>query len=262
MQTIELLQLTDLDQEHRISVLRRAQRRHPDDYWINFKLAYALDYTPPPVQNQDEAIRFYTAAIACRPENAPANYYLGHALDQRGRRGEAISAFQRSIELNPDFTWPRDALCAIYFKQGKLDLAIAEYKRATDHNAADAGAHEKLGQAFSLQGRTAEAMRDYEKALELDAKSFRSYNNLAWMLATCREHRLRNPSRAVALAKSAVEREKKNAACWNTLGVALCRNGKWKEAIEALEQICRHPGLLELRRLLSRDRHGAARPTR
>jgi uncharacterized protein HemY len=33
-----------------------------------------------------------------------------------------------------------------------------------------------------------------------------------------------------------VEREKKNAACWNTLGVALCRNGKWKEAIEALNK--------------------------
>ena len=114
--TLDLL-LAHLDKRHQLPVLRRAQRQHPDDYWINFKLAYCLDYEPPPLQNQDEAIRFYTAAIACRPRNCASHYYLGHALDQRGRIDEATADFEKAIELDPEFSWPSAGLCAIYLEE-------------------------------------------------------------------------------------------------------------------------------------------------
>ena len=236
VQTLELLMLTNLDHQHRASVLRRAQRRHPDDYWINFKLAYALDYVPPPVQNQDEAIRFYTAAIACHPRNAPAHYYLAHVLYQRGRVDEAIAEYQKAIEFNPDFTWPRSGLCAIYFEQGKLDLAIAESQKAIDRNAKNSGAHDLLARVLARCGRTGESIQEYETALALDPNVVAFQNNLAWTLVTCTDKRLRNPSRALELAKRAVGLDKNGGACWNTLGVALYRNGEWKDAIAALQK--------------------------
>jgi tetratricopeptide (TPR) repeat protein len=235
VQTLELL-LPHLDKRHQLPLLRGAQRQHPDDYWINFKLAYGLDYEPPPIQDQNEAIRFYTAAIACRPRNAPAHYYLAHVLDQRGRIDEAIAEYEKAIELNPDFNWPRAGLCAVYFKQGKPDLAIAECQRAINRNPNDAKPHDLLGQALSLCGRTGQAIREYETAVALEPNVAEFENNLAWMLVTCPETGLRNPSRAVELARSAVDRAKDTPGYWNTLGVSLYRIGDWQGAISALEK--------------------------
>ena len=235
VQTLELL-LPQLDKSHQLPVLRRAQRQHPGDYWINFKLAYGLDYEPPPLQDQDEAIRFYTAAIACRPRNAPGHYYLAHVLYQRGRVDEAIAAYQKAIELDPDYTSPRAGLCAIYFKQGKLDLAVAECQKAIERNARDAEAHDLLGQALGMCSRTAEAIREYERAVALKPNVAEFQNNLAWILVTSPEKRLRNPSRALELAKSAVAQAENVAPCWNTLGVALYRVEDWNGAMGALEK--------------------------
>ena len=236
VQTLDLLMLTQPDNQHQVAVLRRAQRKYPDDYWINFKLAYALDYVPPPVQDQNEAIRFYTAAISCRPRNAPAHYYVAHALHQRGRVEEAIAEYQKAIELNPDFTWPRAGLCAVYHEQGKLDLAIAECKRAIDRNPADAEAHDLLARVLGQCGRTGESIHEYETALTLKPNVVAFQNNLAWTLVTCPEKELRNPGRGLELAKRAVEFAKERASYWNTLGVALYRSGDWNGAIAALEK--------------------------
>jgi serine/threonine protein kinase/Tfp pilus assembly protein PilF len=167
MQTVELL-LPLLDKRHQLSVLRRAQRAHPDDYWMNFKLAFALDYEPPPLQNQDEAIRYYTAALAIRPRHARTHFYLAQALRNRQRIAEAIV--------------------------------------------------------------------EYETAVALEPKATEVLNNLAWLLVTCPEKRLRDPSRALKLARIAVETAENSAPCWNTLGVALYRTGDWNGAITALEK--------------------------
>jgi serine/threonine protein kinase/Tfp pilus assembly protein PilF len=235
MATLELL-LPHLDKQHQLPVLRRAQLKHPDDYWINFKLAFGLDYEPPPLQNQDEAIRFYTAAIACRPRNAPAHFYLGHVLEQRGRRDEAIAAYQKAIELDPDFNWPSTNLRLIYLKQGELDLVIAECQRVIERNGKDVEAHAMLAKVFAQLGRTEESIQEYEKTLDLNPNAAEYRNDLAWTLVTCPETRLRNPRRGLELAKSAVELSKKSAPCWNTLGVASYRTGDWKAAIKALEK--------------------------
>jgi serine/threonine protein kinase/WD40 repeat protein len=61
-------------------------------------------------------------------------------------------------------------------------------------------------------------------------------NNLAWMLVTCPEPKLRNPSRALELAKGAVKLAPQRPHYWNTLGVAHYRAGNWSEAIEKLKK--------------------------
>jgi tetratricopeptide (TPR) repeat protein len=59
-------------------------------------------------------------------------------------------------------------------------------------------------------------------------------NNLAWLLATCSQTELREPKAAVEHARCAVTLEPKQANFWNTLGVALYRNGEWDQAKTAL----------------------------
>jgi tetratricopeptide (TPR) repeat protein len=59
-------------------------------------------------------------------------------------------------------------------------------------------------------------------------------NNLAWFLVTCPDPKLRDPRRAVGLAKKAVELAQASPENQNTLGVARYRAGNWRGAIEAL----------------------------
>jgi tetratricopeptide (TPR) repeat protein len=59
-------------------------------------------------------------------------------------------------------------------------------------------------------------------------------NRVAWLLATCPE--IRDPKRAVELARKAVDRAPNESNFWNTLGVALYRAGDWKGAIDALDE--------------------------
>ena len=67
-------------------------------------------------------------------------------------------------------------------------------------------------------------------------KSALTYNNLAWLLATCPDVKFRDPARAVELANKAIELEPKQGMFWNTLGVAHYRAGEWMDAIDALKK--------------------------
>jgi uncharacterized protein HemY len=47
---------------------------------------------------------------------------------------------------------------------------------------------------------------------------------------------LRDPARALALARRAVELKPAEPSHWSTLGQALCRNHRWQEGLDALRK--------------------------
>ena len=76
------------------SVLRRAQQLYPGDVWINHELGRVLESRGRP----DEAIRFYTAARAIRPETA---HELADALEKRGDSDESLAVHRDLNALRP-----------------------------------------------------------------------------------------------------------------------------------------------------------------
>jgi tetratricopeptide (TPR) repeat protein len=88
--------------------------------------------------------------------------------------------------------------------------------------------HERLGQNQA-------APADRERAAGLLPPSARQLNNAAWELVTSAVY-LRDPERAVNLARKAVAAAPDSAIYLNTLGVALYRAGRPAQAIAALEQ--------------------------
>jgi tetratricopeptide (TPR) repeat protein len=194
VQTLSLLcQWTDGRDQMR-SLMLQAQREHPDNFHLNFQLAWV---SPP-----EEAIRFYTAALATRPRNAPTAYFLGGALRKRGRLDEAIALFRKAIALDPDFVRPRCALIDALHSQGKVDEADAVFREVIGSRPRDPD----------------------------------DLNGIAWLLATHPCPRFRVPGRAVELGEAAVAMAPRRGDCWNTLGVARYRAGDWRGAIEALEK--------------------------
>src|SRR5262249_4201277 len=80
------------------------------------------------------------------------------------------------------------------------------------------------------------AIKAFEEAVRLAPDDAQFLNNLAWYLATSDDPTVRDPARAVELARRAVTLEQDHWSKWDTLGVACYRAGSWSEAVSALEK--------------------------
>jgi WD40 repeat protein/Tfp pilus assembly protein PilF len=80
----------------------------------------------------------------------------------------------------------------------------------------------------------AEALTRLREAIKTDPTHALAHNNLAWLLVAGPKE-LRNPKEALTPARKAVELDG-SATCFNTLGVALYRNGEFPEAVTVLEK--------------------------
>ncbi|UCE47368.1 MAG: tetratricopeptide repeat protein [Phycisphaerales bacterium] len=69
-----------------------------------------------------------TASSAQRAPNTAYDYYLsGNALYRAGRHGEAVSAFRKSVELDPKYYYARANLGVALAKTGQFDKAAQQF---------------------------------------------------------------------------------------------------------------------------------------
>jgi tetratricopeptide (TPR) repeat protein len=82
-------------------------------------------------------------------------------------------------------------------------------------------------------GRQAEAIADYERLLELQPDDSHVLNNLAWVLATSPDEKLRDGKRAIELATKACEvTDYKEAHILSTLAAGYAETGDFRTAIQ------------------------------
>lgn len=89
-----------------------------------------------------------------------------------------------------------------------------------------------LGDLHYRRQNFAEVRRAYEKSLALRPDQPHVLNNLAWLLATCPDERLREPVRALELARRAARLEE-SAYVLDTLAECYFVNGDFAAAVEA-----------------------------
>lgn len=98
-------------------LLTEAQKRHPEDFWINYLLGHYWDRDRP-----QEAVGYFRAAIAIRPTSDQAYGMLGKALRASGDFDGAIDAFRQATSLNSHSDVARD-LAMLLVSQGELEEA-------------------------------------------------------------------------------------------------------------------------------------------
>ena len=82
--------------EPALALLRAVAARHPDDIWTNYELATTLcEFRP---TERTEAVRYYTAARALRPETA---HEFARLLESMSREGEALDVYADLVERRP-----------------------------------------------------------------------------------------------------------------------------------------------------------------
>jgi Flp pilus assembly protein TadD len=202
-------------------------------------LAGLVGLTRHQIQYWHDTDRLFSHTLAVTGDNAGAEAGRGYGLEHEGRLSEAVGHFSKAMWLNPEDREYR-------LKTGELLSQLGEWSEAADtlsvllgKNPNDVGAHEDLGSALSHLRRYAEARQHWETALRFAPDDPRVLNNLAWLLATCPEARVRDGREAVALAEHACTLTQfKTTRFMGTLAAAQAEAGRFDDAIATARKAC------------------------
>jgi tetratricopeptide (TPR) repeat protein len=151
--------------------LRRVQEEHPADFWANLILGNAVLQSTP-----QEAIGYYRAALAGRPNAAVGYCAVGDALKLQNSSDQAIDYYKKALELEPSFVRAYSNVGDALQAQGQWDDAIAYYRKALELDADYAWAHHNLANALEVKGRLDEALLHYRHAIRVDPENWQVQN--------------------------------------------------------------------------------------
>ena len=114
-------------------------------------------------------------------------------------------------------------------------LIAAVIRQEIERSPENPSLYALLGDLSYRRQEFAEVKQAYEKSLALKPDQPQVLNNLAWLLATSADERLRDPPRALALALRAAELEE-SAYVFDTLAESYFINGMAAEALAAGER--------------------------
>ncbi|WKZ19300.1 MAG: tetratricopeptide repeat protein [Candidatus Jettenia sp. CY-1] len=100
------------------------------------------------------------------PDDIKVHAYLGWAYSQKGRISDAVEAFQKALEINPDlqrvpFDYPMAKDIPAVMRE-----FTTTFEGLIDQIDSFSCAHEVLGLCYVLQGRLGDAFREYRKVLQ------------------------------------------------------------------------------------------------
>jgi tetratricopeptide (TPR) repeat protein len=185
-----------------------------------------------------ENLRIVTKLDARR---APAFDLLGRALAELGLWQEAADSFREAVALDRENLVAWKGLANAELRCRKYAAAAAALDEAARLSPDDPELFYLLASARQQAGDLRGAIAAYERALVLRVDWAAANNDLAWLLATAADEKLRNPPRAVQLAESACAASFRQAASMlDTLAAAYAADGRFAEAVAvAREAIAR-----------------------
>lgn len=131
--------------------------------------------------NQNDAIICFTKAIEINPQYAEAylNRGLSYASSELKKYDQALSDFNKSIELNPnDNFFAYLSRGFIYYDKGNYDQVISDLGYVIEMRSDSADAYYKRGLAYAQKGNYDDAISDLNKVITLNPQYVDAYYNL------------------------------------------------------------------------------------
>jgi tetratricopeptide (TPR) repeat protein len=212
-----------------IRLLKKAQRKHPQDFWLNHELGWHLASVRPP--QWDEAIRYYSIARALRPHSALVHVSLSYVLLSAGRFDEAVACCEEAIRVEPTLAPAYNNLGYALSVKGQLDEAIRCYEEAIHLQPDLASAHNNLGNALKKKRKWKEAAAEYREAIRLKPGDTRAQHNLGDLLRDMGKR-----EDALAHWEKVARLKPMDWSAQSNYGIALMDVGRLQEAIAAHEK--------------------------
>ena len=210
-----------------VALLTAAQERFPQDFRVNFELAWQLNQQG----RWDEALGYFRTALALRPDSSAAYNGLGEVLHSMGRVDEAIEPLEQALRLDPRNLVAHYNLALAFHSTGRLDEAIDHYKRALSIDPEAGALHNNIGMALRARGRLDEAIEHLRESVRIKPNSTHGQVNLGHAL-----HEKGREDEALSHVQESVRLDPKNPLAQGDLAFLLRAKGRLAEAIDHLQQ--------------------------
>ena len=151
----------------------------------------------------DDAARQWRGVIRLAPEHFGALVNLGSALSELGKLSEAITMYERAIEIRPNYM-----------------------------------AYVNLGTAYGRAQRYSNAVSAFEKALEIDDSDWLAWGNLAYAYSWQEDmdvQALENFEHAIGLAETARQHKPRDPFVHSDLALYYAKTGRPELALQRME---------------------------
>jgi tetratricopeptide (TPR) repeat protein len=179
-----------------------------------------------------EATAAYEAALRIEPEYGAAHVNLGNMILRDRGVAEATGHYQEAVRLDPENAEAHNNLGRMLMVKGESVEAIDRLTRALRLRPSYVEAHFNLAGALAGNGKPREAVEHYTQALRLRPDWPPALIELAWLMSTYPDARIRRPAEAVRLATRAVELSQRNdAVALDALAAAYASAGAFDKAV-------------------------------
>jgi tetratricopeptide (TPR) repeat protein len=179
---------------------QKAQAKDPK-YQYNMGLVY-LNQSNIDARNIDVAITYFVKALSINTQYYLAWNAIGLAQSLKGNLQESAKAYQKCLEIYPEFTEARNNLGTIYQEMNQLDKAEAEFQRAVADLSYQTRElpYYNLARLYLVQNRLDMAYDSVQKALQIKSRLAMAHNLKGMIL-----EKQNKPDDAVASYEQAVK---------------------------------------------------------
>ncbi len=179
----------------------------------------------------DEALRAFERAVQLQPDNADAWHSKGMALFKFGRHDEALQAFEKAVQLQPGYAEAWDAKGLMLRMLGRDTEALQAYERMIqlDSDCAE-GWNGKANTLYGL-GRSDEALQAFKKAIQLRPDDSDSWHNMSAAFADLGRY-----DEALKCSEKAIQLKPDYAEAWKDKGWWLHHLGRYDDALHAYKR--------------------------
>ena len=131
---------------------------------------------------KSEALSANQKSVQLAPQDAEAHNNLGNTLRELGRLDEAEASFTKGLALKPDYVGAHHNLGNTLQELGRLDEAEASYRKAAALRPDLALTHYNLGNTLKELDRLNEAEASYGQAIALKPDFSEAHSNLGNVL--------------------------------------------------------------------------------
>jgi len=191
---------------------------------------YQMGYVYNRNKNYTEAISAFDKSIDVNPNNTNSYYGKGNSLKALGKNVEAIELYRKAVEINPLNYRAYINMGTSYHTLEQLDKALEAFKNAAN---ASENVNQPSEQAFAYWGRTLYEQQKYQEALIPLRKSISIKPNwTAYYYSAEAFYRLGGYDEAIANAEDCLKLKRGYGGAYIVIGRSYKKKGSKVKALE------------------------------
>ncbi len=211
--------------------LRESTRLEADrsDYWNDLGTI---------LKNRDkmeDALAAYDRSLEINPQLAEALYNSANVLVELKREKEALRRYREALHLKPDFAFACHKVGNIYRKREDFEESLEWYQKAIDLKSDFVQPIFSKGLSLQALGRHMEAAKQFDRAMQMAPHLPKPYVALSNMYFELGEY-----NAALEFSRRAIKVRPDFAPAWARLADVLAFQGNTAEAAQAFERALQH----------------------